>query len=256
MFYCCLVYQSCLTLCDPIYCNTPGFPVFHYLLGYAQTHVHWVDYAIQQSNPVAPFSSCLQSFPSSGSFPVSQLFSSDGQSIGTSASASVFTKNIQSWFPSGLTGLISCCPRDSQESSSPPQFENINSSVLNLLYGPTLKLFNVLSKFIVAVLPRSKHLLISCGQFLKSYWICCNIASVLCFGFLALRHMESFFPWMEPTPPALEVEVLTTEPPGKSLDIIYFNMLNPPQGACYLLTQMVSLLWLYNSYLHFLLWQN
>ena len=149
-----------------------------------------------------------------------------------------------------------CCPRDSQESSSLPQFENINSSVLNLLYSPTLKLFNVLSKFVVAVLPRSKHLLTLCGQFLKSYWICCNIASVLCFGFLALRHMESFFPWMEPTPPALEVEVLTTEPPGKSLDIIYFNMLNPPQGACYLLTQMVSLLWLYNSYLHFLLYDR
>ena len=84
-----------------------------------------------------------------------------------------------------------CCPMDSQESSSPPQFENINSSVLTLLYSPSLKLCNMLSKFVVVFLPRSKHLLILCGQFLKSYWIYYNIASVLCFGFLALRHMGS-----------------------------------------------------------------
>ena len=54
-----------------------------------------------------PFSSCPQSFPASGSFPVSWLFSSDGQSIGTSASASVLPINIQGWFPLGLTSLIS-----------------------------------------------------------------------------------------------------------------------------------------------------
>ena len=55
---------------------------------------------------VVPFSSCLQSFPASGSFPVSWLFVSDGQNIGASASASVLIKNIQVWFPVGLTGLI------------------------------------------------------------------------------------------------------------------------------------------------------
>ena len=54
-----------------------------------------------------PFSFCPQSFPASGSFPKSQLFTSDGQSIGTSASASVLTMNIQGWFLLGLTGLIS-----------------------------------------------------------------------------------------------------------------------------------------------------
>ena len=53
------------------------------------------------------FSSCLQSFPASGSFPVSHLFASGTQSIGASASASVLPMSIQSWFPSGLTGLIS-----------------------------------------------------------------------------------------------------------------------------------------------------
>ena len=56
---------------------------------------------------VIPFSSCLQSFPASGSFPMSQLLISGGQSIGVSASASVLSVNIQGWFPVGLTGWIS-----------------------------------------------------------------------------------------------------------------------------------------------------
>ena len=59
------------------------------------------------SSSVVPFSSCLQSFPASGSFQMSQLFASGGQSIGVLASASVLPMNIQDWFPSGLTGLIS-----------------------------------------------------------------------------------------------------------------------------------------------------
>ena len=59
------------------------------------------------SSSVIPFSSCLQSFPASGSFLVSQLFASGGQSIGASASASVLPMNIQGWFPLGLTGWIS-----------------------------------------------------------------------------------------------------------------------------------------------------
>ena len=59
------------------------------------------------SSSVVPFSSCLQSFPASGSFLRSQFFSSGGQSIGASASASVLPMNIHDWFPLGLTGLIS-----------------------------------------------------------------------------------------------------------------------------------------------------
>ena len=57
------------------------------------------------SSSVVPFSSCPQSFPASGSFPMSQLFTLGGQSVGTSAS--VLPVNIQEWFPLGLTGLIS-----------------------------------------------------------------------------------------------------------------------------------------------------
>ena len=59
------------------------------------------------SYSIDPFSSCPQSFSASRSFPMSQFFASDGQIIGVSASASVLPKNIQDWFPLGLTGLIS-----------------------------------------------------------------------------------------------------------------------------------------------------
>ena len=90
------------------------------------------------SSSVVPFSSCLQSFPASGSFPTSQFFTSGGPSIGASASASVLPVNIQDWFPSGLTGLISCSPSDSKESAPTPQFKSISSLVLCFLYDPTL----------------------------------------------------------------------------------------------------------------------
>ena len=88
------------------------------------------------SSSVVPFFSCLHSFPSSESFPVSQFFVPGGQSIGVSASASVLPMNIQDWFPLGLTYMIS--PKDSQESSPTPQFKSINSLALSFPYSPTL----------------------------------------------------------------------------------------------------------------------
>ena len=90
------------------------------------------------SSSVFPFSSCLQSFPESGSFPMSQLFASGSQSIRASASASVLPMNIQGWYPLGLTGLISLLSRGLSEVFSIPPFKSINSSVLTLLNGPTL----------------------------------------------------------------------------------------------------------------------
>ena len=198
------VAKSFPTLCDPIDCSMPSFPVLHYLLEFAKTHVHcsgesngtplqysclenpmdggawyaavhgvaksqtwlsdfpftfhfhalgkemathssvlawripgtvgpdglpsmgshrvrhdWIDLAAAAACPlswwchrtisssVAPLFSCPQSFPDSGSFPVSHLFASGAQSIGTSVSASVLPMNIQDWFPLGLTSLIS-----------------------------------------------------------------------------------------------------------------------------------------------------
>ena len=70
--------QLYLTLWDPMDCSTPGFAVLHYLPEFTQTHVHCVGDAISTSHP---FSSCLQSFPASGSFPVSRFFISGGQSL-------------------------------------------------------------------------------------------------------------------------------------------------------------------------------
>ena len=93
----------CLTLCNPVDCST-RFRVHHQLLELSQTHVHQVSDAIQPS--IIPFSSHLQSFPASGSFPMSQFFTSSSQSIGISASASVLPMNSHGWFPLGLTGLI------------------------------------------------------------------------------------------------------------------------------------------------------
>ena len=88
------VAQSCLTLCDTMDCSMPGFPV-HQLPELAQTHVHRVSDVIQPSSSVVCFPSCPQSFPASGSFPVSQFFASCGQNIGISASASLRPMNIQ-----------------------------------------------------------------------------------------------------------------------------------------------------------------
>ena len=111
-------------------------------------------------------------------------FLSSGQIIGVSASISVLPMNIQDWFPLGRLVGSPCSPRDSQESSPTPQFKSINSSNLSLLYGLTLTsihsywknhsfdymdlcykvismLFNMLSRFVIAFLPRYKHLSIS-----------------------------------------------------------------------------------------------
>ena len=132
-----------------------------------------------------PLSSCIQSFPVSGSFPVSWLFSSGSQSIGVSALVSVLPMNIQGWFPLGLTGLISL-----QSKRLSRVFSNItvqknqffraqfslwpNCHIHTWLLEKTIALtiwtfvsklmsllFNILSRFVIAFLPRSKCPLIS-----------------------------------------------------------------------------------------------
>ena len=87
---------------------------------------------------VIPFSSCPQSFPASGSFQMSQIFTSGGQSIGVSALISVLPMNIHDWSPLGWTGWISLQSKVSQASSQTPQLKSINSLVLSFLYRPTL----------------------------------------------------------------------------------------------------------------------
>ena len=87
-------------------CSMPDLPVHHQILELAQNHAHQVSDAIQPSYPWS-HPSCLQSFPAEGSFPMSQLFTSGGQSIGVSTSTSVLPRNIQHQFPLGWTGWIS-----------------------------------------------------------------------------------------------------------------------------------------------------
>ena len=133
---------------------------------------------------VTPFSSCPQSFPASGSLPVSWLFASSGQSIGASASASVPPMNIQDWFPLGLTGLTSLLSKGLSRVFSNTTVKSINSSALSFLYNPLSHpcmttgktialtiwtfvdkvmslLFNMLSRLVTGFLPGSKRHLIS-----------------------------------------------------------------------------------------------
>ena len=133
------VTQSCPTLCNAVNWSIPGLPCPSTTPGACSNSCpshQWCHPTISSS--VVPFSSCPQSFPASGSFPRSQFFTSGGQSVGVSASATVLPMTIQDLFPLGLTGCSPCSPRDSQESSPTPQFKSINSSALSHLHSPTL----------------------------------------------------------------------------------------------------------------------
>ena len=99
--------QSCPTLCNPVVLSTPGLPVHHQLLKFTQTHLHWVGDAIQPSLPLSSPSPPAFNLSQHQGLPMSQFFTSGGQSIGVSASASVLPMNIQDWFSLGWTGWIS-----------------------------------------------------------------------------------------------------------------------------------------------------
>ena len=142
------------------------------------------------SSSVVPFSSLLQSFPASGSFPMSQFFASGGQSFGVSVSASVLPMNIQDWFPLGLTGLILQSKGLSRVFSNTTVLKHeflltqlclwVHELMWVQLSHPYMTtgkiitltrrtfvdkvkslLFSMLSRLVTAFLPRSKHLLIS-----------------------------------------------------------------------------------------------
>ena len=143
---CCSVAQLCPTLCDPMDCSMPGFPVLHHLRGLAQ--IISIESVMPSNPPVLCHPLLLISvFPSIRVFS-SQFFTSGVQSIGTSASASVLLVNIQDSSPLGLTGLISLQSKGFSRSPT-PQFKSMNSSVLSFLYGPTL------TSILVHILPSS-----------------------------------------------------------------------------------------------------
>ena len=164
-------------------CSTPGLPVHHRLLEFTKTHVHWVGDAIQTSHRVVPSSSHLQSFWESGSFPMSQFFTSGGQNIGVSALASALPMNTQDWSLLGWTalilqskGLMSLLKHHSSKTSilwcsdlfivqlSHP-YRTIGKTIAMTRWtfvGKEISLlFNMLSRLVIAFLPRSKCLLIS-----------------------------------------------------------------------------------------------
>ena len=103
---CCSIAKSCLTLCDLVDCSMTGYPLLYPRVCSYSCLLNWWCY-LTISSSVARFSSCPQSFPASGSFPISQLLASGDHSIGASASASVLPMNIKGWLPLGFTGLVS-----------------------------------------------------------------------------------------------------------------------------------------------------
>ena len=118
--------QSCPTFCGSMDCNTPGLLVHHQCPEFAHScpSRRWCHPTVSSS--VIPFS-CLQSFPASGSFPMTWFFASGNQSIGVSASISDLPMNTQDWSPLGWTGWISLQFKGpSKESSLTPQFKRIN----------------------------------------------------------------------------------------------------------------------------------
>ena len=137
-YCCCSATKACLTLCDPwtVVCRASlSVTVSRSLLRFMSIE------SVMLSNHIIlchPLLLCLRSFPASGSFPVSWLFTSGGQSIEASASPSVLPMNIQGWFPLGLTGLISL-----QSSGISRVFFNLKASILQHLAFCMVQLISI-----------------------------------------------------------------------------------------------------------------
>ena len=146
-------------------CSLPGFAVHHQLPELIQTHVHRVSDAIQPSQPVVPFSSCLQSIPESRSFHMSQFFASGGQSIGVAASTSVLSVTIQDLFPLGsrFKRILWHSTFFIVQLSHPYMTTGKTITLTRWTFVDKVMslLFNMLSRLVITFLPRSKCLLIS-----------------------------------------------------------------------------------------------
>ena len=181
---CCYsVTKSHMTLCNPMGCSTPGFPVLHYLPEFVQTHVHWVSLPSNHLNlcgPPSPFALNLSQLQGlfqwvGSSYQVAKVLELQLQ-------YSILPMNIQDWFPLGLTGLISLQSKGllrvfssttvgkHQFLDTQPSFwfsshnhtwllEKTIALIMQTFVGKVV-LFNMLSRFVRAFLPRSKHLLI------------------------------------------------------------------------------------------------
>ena len=178
------VTQSCPTLCDPMDFTMPGFPVHHQLPELAQTHVHQVNGAIQLSHPLSSPSSFLQSFSASESFLMSQFFTSGSQSY-WSFIFSISPSNEHPGLISfrmdldllAVQGTLKCLVQHHSLKTSILQcsaFFMVQLSHSYMTPGKTIALsrwtffskvmsllFSMLSRLVIAFLPRKKHLLIS-----------------------------------------------------------------------------------------------
>ena len=133
------VAQSCLTLCDPMNCSTPGLPVHHQLLESTQTHVHWVGDAIQPFHPLSsPSPPALNLSQHQGFFKWVSSLHQVAKVLELQLQHQSFQWIFRTNFLQDWLVWSPCSPSDSQESSSTPEFKSINSSVLSFLYSPTL----------------------------------------------------------------------------------------------------------------------
>ena len=165
-----------------------GLPVHHQLPESTQIQVHWVSDANPTiSSSVVPLSSCLQSFPASGSFQMSHLFTAWGQSTGVSASTSVLPVKTQDWSPLIWNGWMSLLSKGGQQEKTLLQYYSSKASILRcsaffivqlshpymtagknialtrqtFVHKVMSPLFNMLPRLVITFLPGSKHLLIS-----------------------------------------------------------------------------------------------
>ena len=189
--FCCSAAKSCLTLGNPMNCSTPGSSILHYLLVFAQTHVYWVSDAIQPSS-VVPFSSCPQSFPTSGPFfsesvlhirwPKDWSFRFS-VSLSNEYSGLIFFKI--DWFDLlAVQGTVKSLFQHHNLKALILRRSTISMVQLSHLYMTTGKtialtiqtfiskgmslLFDMLSRFVMAFLPGSKRFLISQLQSLSA----------------------------------------------------------------------------------------
>ena len=172
---CCSVTKLSPILCDPMDWSTPGFPVLQHPRTCSNSCQlsRWCHPTIMLCHPLLL---CPPSFPATGSFPMNWLFASGGQSLRASASATVLPMNIQGWFPLGLAGLISLLSKGLLKSLV--QYHSSKASGLwhsaflmvqlsHLLHdywknhSSNYTDLCMLSSFVIAFLPRSKHLLIA-----------------------------------------------------------------------------------------------
>ena len=181
---CCSVTKLCLTLCDPIDCSTPGFHYLHYLPEFAQTHVHWVNDAIQPSHPLSPLFLLPAIFPSIKVFSKESVlhikwpkYWSFNFGIGPSNEYSELISFKIDWLDLVVEETLKHLLQHHSLKASNLQYSSFFTVQLSYLCMTTRKtialsiqtfvskvmslLFNMLSGFVIVFLPRSKCLLIS-----------------------------------------------------------------------------------------------